>query len=47
MKLTHPNAPKSSVEASDEHAEAYISQGWVEVAEKAPAKPAPKPDSGE
>jgi hypothetical protein len=29
MKLTHPDS-KTTVEVSDDAAEAYISQGWVE-----------------
>lgn len=38
MKMTHPEA-KKPVEVDPRAVEAYRSQGWSEVAEKAPAKP--------
>ena len=34
MKLTHPDS-KQTIEADEDHAEAYLSQGW---AKPAPAK---------
>lgn len=37
MKMTHPDA-KKPVEVDDRDVEAYRSQGWSEVPEKAPAK---------
>lgn len=34
MKLTHPDAPGVSIEPKSEHADTYLSQGWVAEAEK-------------
>lgn len=42
MKLTHPDAPETVIEPKAEHADEYKSQGWTEVAEKAPEKPVDK-----
>jgi len=38
MKLTHPDAAGVVIEPKNEHADAYISQGWVESDETAPKK---------
>lgn len=41
MKMKHADA-KKPVEVDPRAVDAYRSQGWVEVAEKAPEKPADK-----
>jgi hypothetical protein len=40
MKLKHPDSPLT-VETTHDKAEAYLSQGWVEVKAKKPADPKP------
>lgn len=42
MKLTHPNS-KQAIEVADEHAETYLSQGWVEATKAAASKKADAP----
>ena len=38
MKLTHPDAPELVIEPKAEHADEYVSQGWVEQADEKPKK---------
>lgn len=42
MKLTHPDAPGVSIDPTTEHADAYLSQGWVAEAETPVADDKPK-----
>lgn len=39
MKLTHPES-EQTIEVTDQHAETYLSQGWVAAEPEAAEKPA-------